>query len=312
MTENKRDQDAFRRLAAEVVRASNDAITIQDFEGRISAWNRGAVRMYGYSEAEALAMNVARITAPDKLAEQQAFIRRLISGEDVSSFETRRVTRDGRVLDVWMTVTPLMDDDGRPTGFASTERDITVRRRAELEVQANGEEMRALVESSSDMVWAVDVGGQYTFVSPKVRDILGYAPEEVVGRTPFDFMEEAEGKRMHAAYTRIVAERKPFSALENINHHRDGHAVVLETSGVPVYGLNGEFRGYRGMDRDITERKRAEEAMREHVRELQRWHDVTLGREGRVIELKKEVNALLAQAGQPPRYMDLTEEAGER
>lgn len=98
----------LRRMAT-VVRDSNDAITIQDFEGRITAWNRGAELMYGYSEAEALLMNIELLTIPGKVAEQKEFIRRLVAGEAITSFETQRVTKDGRVLDVWMTVTKLMD-----------------------------------------------------------------------------------------------------------------------------------------------------------------------------------------------------------
>ena len=126
ITERKREEIYNRRMAT-VMQDSNDAITIQDFEGRITAWNRGAELMYGFSEAEALLMNIELLTAPDKIAEQKDFIRRLIAGEAITSFETQRVTKDGRVLDVWMTVTKLMDDAGNPVGLASTERDITGR-----------------------------------------------------------------------------------------------------------------------------------------------------------------------------------------
>jgi PAS domain S-box-containing protein len=127
----------IRRMAA-VVKDSNDAITIQDFEGRITAWNRGAELMYGYSESEALVMNIERLTAPGKVAEQKDFIRRLVAGEAVSSFETQRVTKGGRVLDVWMTVTKLVDKAGESIGIASTERDITQRKRTETALQQSG------------------------------------------------------------------------------------------------------------------------------------------------------------------------------
>ena len=138
-TENK-----TRRLAT-VVRDSNDAITIQDFEGRITAWNRGAELMYGYSEAEALAANIDRLTTPGKVAEQKDFIHRLIAGEAITSFETQRVTKDGRVLDVWMTVTKLLDATGNPIGLASTERDITARNRAVEEVHKLNAELEQRV-----------------------------------------------------------------------------------------------------------------------------------------------------------------------
>ena len=108
ITEHKKEEANIRRMAT-VVRDSNDAITIQDFEGRITAWNRGAELMYGYSEEEALQMNIGRLTPPGKVEEQKDFTRRLIAGEKITSFETQRVTKDGRILDVWLTVTKLME-----------------------------------------------------------------------------------------------------------------------------------------------------------------------------------------------------------
>jgi PAS domain S-box-containing protein len=130
ITERKREEENLRRMAT-VVRDSNDAITIQDFAGRITAWNHGAELMYGYSEAEALMTNIERLTAPGKVAEQKEFTRRLLAGETITAFETQRVTKDGRILDVWLTVTKLLDEAGKPVGIASTERDITDHKQAE-------------------------------------------------------------------------------------------------------------------------------------------------------------------------------------
>lgn len=128
------------------------------------------------------------------------------------------------------------------------------------------ERFRSLVEVTSDWVWEVDQGGVYTYASPKVRDILGYEPDEVVGKTPFDLMSPEEAGRVGAIFAATAAEQKPFAMLENINLHKDGHEVVLETSAVPIYDGAGGFRGYRGIDRDITVRRKAEE----HVRKLSR------------------------------------------
>jgi len=139
--ERKRAEEKTRRLAT-VVKDSNDAITIQDFEGRITAWNRGAELMYGFSEEEALQMNIGRLTSPGKEAEQKEFTRRLIAGEAITSLETQRVAKDGRILDIWMTVTKLVDDTGKPIGIASTERDITERKRAEQEMRTLEDQFR--------------------------------------------------------------------------------------------------------------------------------------------------------------------------
>lgn len=123
-----RDEAWLRRMAT-VVLDSNDAITIQDLDGKISEWNRGAEKMYGYTEAEARAMNIQETIPEAKRSEASDFMARVLN-EEVTSFETQRLTKDGRTLDVWLTVTKLVDEAGKPVGIATTERDITERTRA--------------------------------------------------------------------------------------------------------------------------------------------------------------------------------------
>lgn len=132
--ENKRLLKEERRLAT-VVRDSSDAITLKDFDGKITAWNHGAELMYGYSEKEALQMHFRHLAPPNKEAEHAEFIRRLMAGETIHSFETQRVTKDGRILDVWLTVTKVVDDTGKPIGIATTERDITERKKSEYAIK---------------------------------------------------------------------------------------------------------------------------------------------------------------------------------
>lgn len=136
------------------------------------------------------------------------------------------------------------------------------RMQAEEALHKSKEWFRNLVETTSDWVWEIDESGYYTYVSPKVRDLLGYEPEEVLGKTPFDFMPEAEGTYVANQFSFIVAAQRSFSGLQNTNIHKNGRVVVLETSGVPIFDTEETFRGYRGIDRDITERKKVEEALR--------------------------------------------------
>ncbi len=128
------------------------------------------------------------------------------------------------------------------------------RKRMDEEIKRSEERFRTLVETTSDWVWEVDGKGVYTYASPKVRDILGYEPEEILGKTPFDLMTSEEAKRVAEKFGHIAAAKKPFSMLANTNIHRDGREVVIETSGVPVLDDEGNLLGYRGIDRDITER----------------------------------------------------------
>ena len=130
-------------------------------------------------------------------------------------------------------------------------------------LRASEERFRALVEATSDWVWEIDQSGAYTYASPKVGELLGYAPEEMIGKTPFDLMPPDEAWRLGTVFRDAVACQKPFERLENTARHKDGRLVVLETSGVPFLDANGKLLGYRGIDRDITERKRAEAALLE-------------------------------------------------
>jgi len=131
--------------------------------------------------------------------------------------------------------------------------------------------LRALIEATCDWIWAVDAHGIYTYASPQITDILGYTPEEVIGKSPFDFMPVEEVARVKALFEHIAAARQPIVQLINVNLHKDGRTVVLETSGIPVIDAQGNLTGYRGIDRDVTDRFRAEEALKESER---RFHEL--------------------------------------
>lgn len=118
---------------------------------------------------------------------------------------------------------------------------ITKRKRASEALLDSEKRFRGLVESSTDWIWEVDENGVYTYASPKVFDLIGYLPEEVVGKTPFDFMTEDEAERVRAIFEEVLKGKKSFEALENINIHKDGRRVVLETNGVMVFDAQGNI-----------------------------------------------------------------------
>jgi PAS domain S-box-containing protein len=121
---------------------------------------------------------------------------------------------------------------------------------------------RALVETTSDWIWQIDNQYRYTYASPRVFDILGYRPQEVLGKTPFDLMSVEEANRVGAIFAQIDAAKRSFSLLENISLHKAGHRVILETSGIPLIDADGQHIGYHGIDRDITQRRAIEQAFR--------------------------------------------------
>lgn len=124
------------------------------------------------------------------------------------------------------------------------------------------EKFQHLAEATSDWVWETDSNGVYTYVNPNVKDVLGYEPEEILGKTPFDLMPAEEAQHIKSRFAEITALRQPFVRLEHSNRHKNGHWVVLEANGVPTFDSAGKLTGYRGVNRDITARKHADDALR--------------------------------------------------
>ncbi len=141
------------------------------------------------------------------------------------------------------------------------ENKILQQRVAELEAalaQSQQEQrLHIMLDTTTDWAWEVDASGVYTYISPNIATILGYTPCDIVGKTPFDLMPPEEAERVIAIFGSLAADQQPIPLLENVIIHRDGHRLIMETSGTPFYDQNGSFCGYRGIDRDITQRKQA-------------------------------------------------------
>jgi PAS domain S-box-containing protein len=117
------------------------------------------------------------------------------------------------------------------------------------------EKYRQLAEFISDWIWEVDRHYDFTYTNPVVFDLLGYKPEEVIGKKPFDFMIEHDAQRLDSHFRYLLAKGKPIMSVESINIHKDGTRVALETNGIPIFREDGTVVGYRGVDRNISTRK---------------------------------------------------------
>ncbi len=121
-------------------------------------------------------------------------------------------------------------------------------------LRESDERFRSLVEHNNDIVWEVNQEGAYTYVSPNAEDILGYPPEQLIGKTPFEFMPEKEAERVGKIFGQAVHKLAAFTSLQHKALRKNGKVIVLECSGRPIINDAGTFQGYRGIDRDITER----------------------------------------------------------
>jgi PAS domain S-box-containing protein/putative nucleotidyltransferase with HDIG domain len=137
-------------------------------------------------------------------------------------------------------------------------------------LEMSEEQYRSMVEYTSDWIWEMDPTGTYTYCSPKVQELLGYSPIEVEGKKPFDLMVSGEVEHAGKRFRDMLSLGKPFTGLESICRHRDGRSIVIEKNGVPFFNIDHELIGYRGVARDISERKRSEEALWKSHNQLHR------------------------------------------
>ncbi len=256
--------------------SASEGLVVVDREGRIEYVNAKTEEMFGYARGELIGRGL-EILLPERYRDIHAQhrdhytahprVRPMGQGLDLAG---RR--KDGTEFPVEVGLSAVPVAGGMlQIGFIN---DITVRKRAEDALRESEQRFRNLVETSSDWIWQVDTNAVYTYVSPHVRKLLGYEPEEVLGRTPFDFMPPAEARRARRFFRNVSARARPFEHFENTAMHKSGRLVVLETNGVPYFDQNGALLGYRGIDRDVTERKRAEEALRRSEASLARAQEM--------------------------------------
>jgi two-component system CheB/CheR fusion protein len=295
VTQLKKAAEATRRLAA-VLHDSVDAITVRDLNGKITTWNRAAAEMYGYSEAEALSMNFDRLVAEDLRGDWEKQNELLRRGEGVPSLQTRRLTKSGKVLNVWLTLTVLRDEAGEPIGIATTERDVTemVSSREHLEQRVK-ERTAQLEEANDDLIGEIIEHKQTTAALKRSQDVLQKAealahvgsfewnllkPEDSVwsdeayrllGRDPaegvlpaeqmFDkYVHPEDRQRVKEVWQHSLKEGIPFR-IENRIVRPDGTVRYVLGIGAPI-ATEGKVIRIIGTKVDITERKQEEERSR--------------------------------------------------
>lgn len=241
--------------------------------------NAAFCTLTGFSRAELLGETCLGCNLWANPVERAEMMRRYETEGRVRGLEIASRTRAGEVRTLLYSVEPL-HLDSEPCLIASGV-DITERKQAEEALRQLNQELeqrvtsrtrelarserrhRDLVETIPDWVWEVDAQSRYVFCGPQSRALLGFEPEEILGRTPFDLMPDGEAQRVANTAAPLMARGQALDALENVIRRKDGELVVLETRGVPVYDADGHVQGYRGVDRDITERRRVAEELRQ-------------------------------------------------
>jgi PAS domain S-box-containing protein len=150
-----------------IVQSAADAIFTKSLDGTIASWNAGAERLYGYKSAEIVGRSVGVLAPPEQVDEIPALLVRIAAGERIEHFETVRARRDGSLVDVSLTISPIRDADGRVVGASSVARDIGARKTAERVLAESEERFRAVLEASPTAMFGVGPDGRITYANPE-------------------------------------------------------------------------------------------------------------------------------------------------
>jgi PAS domain S-box-containing protein len=266
VTERKRSEDALsesRQILQTVLDTSPIRIFWKDRDSIIRGCNKQFALDSGFTDPRELVGK----SDYDMGWWQQAGLYRsddvqvMESGVPKLLIEEPQTTPDGRTIWLLSSKTPLRDASGGVCGVLGAYMDITNYRNAVEALRVSEEKFRTMVETTSDFMWEVDRDGIYTYASPQCETVLGYAPEEVVGTRRCDLMPPEEAERVFPILRDALAAARPIVALENTHLHKNGRRAVLETNGAPIFDHKGNPSGYLGIDRDITVRKGAQEAV---------------------------------------------------
>jgi PAS domain S-box-containing protein len=238
-------------------------------DGTVLSVNRLGAEMLGYQKEELIGKPVAVVFHPDDVASAQRQIDGIFKRKiDISKLDFRKIRKDGSVICVSERVSLQYDPQGEPI-LRMICRDITERKRAEEALRESEGRFQQVAENAQEWIWEVDAHGLYAYASPIVEKILGYKPEEVVGRKYFyDLFHPEDREELKKAAFEVFAQKQSFREFINRNVHKDGETVWLSTSGVPMLDGEGRLLGYRGSDIDITERKRSEEELQHTLAKL--------------------------------------------
>ncbi|MBA2402489.1 MAG: PAS domain S-box protein [Bradyrhizobium sp.] len=259
------------RLFTAVVESSNDAIITTSLEGIITAWNRAAERLFGFVSIEAVGRHIDLIIPPDRSNEVRNILEQIGHGERIEDYETLRINKDARTVDVLLTISPIWSASGEIVGASEVARDITENKRTQKALNQEIEERQRIFETSHDLIFVTDRSGNFIQVSPSAKAILGYDPAEMIGNSAIHFIhpDDLDSTRNEM---RAARSGKQLRNFETRYVHKDGTAVALNWTGTWSEPVKRHFF----IGRDLTEKQAAEAQLR-HIQKMDAIGQLTGG-----------------------------------
>jgi PAS domain S-box-containing protein len=260
MSEPKQAEEITGLLAA-IVASSDDAIISKNLDGVITSWNKSAERIFGYDAEEAIGQHITLVIPPERHAEESEILNRVRRGERVDHFQTVRRAKDGRLLDVSLTISPVRDPSGRVIGASKVARDITAQKQAEQALRESEQRFRVITDAAPILVWMAGTNKLCYYFNKGWLDFVGRTLEQESGNGWTENVHPEDFERCLEVYVANFDARRSFEMEYRMRHHTGQYRWILDR-GVPRYAPDGTFEGYVGGCLDIHDQKEAAEKVR--------------------------------------------------
>jgi PAS domain S-box-containing protein len=270
------DATLAQSYLAAIVESSDDAIIAKDLDGIVQWSNAAAERVFGYAPSELIGRSIRLLIPPDRQHEEDEILARLRRGERIDHYETVRIAKDGRLIDISLTVSPVRDASGAIVGVSKIARDISEQKRAQEALAAQREWLRVTLASIGDGIIASDPQGRVTYMNPIAEMLTGWTNDSAQGKSladVFHIVNETTRQRVDNP-AGLVLRSGQIVGLANhtVLISRDGTERAITDSASPILDDRGRTLGVVLAFRDITEQRRAEEA----IAEQREWFETTL------------------------------------
>jgi PAS domain S-box-containing protein len=250
----RKKAEVTKHLLAAIVESSDDAIVSKDLNGIISSWNKGAERIFGYTAEETIGQPITMLIPPDRLDEETAILEQIRQGQTVDHYETVRRRKDGGLIDISLTISPIRNEAGNLVGASKIARDISERKLREEEILFQAQLLGAVEQA----VIATDLDGVVTYWNAFAEKLYGWSAAEAVGSNILDLTPAKSVVDQASEVLARLREGQSWSG-EFLVRRKDGSTFPAFVTDWPLVNPAGELVGIMGISVDITERKQAEE-----------------------------------------------------
>lgn len=271
ITDRKRAERAALLLSA-IVDSSSDAIISKDLAGVITSWNESAERLFGYTAAEAIGHTVASLLIPeDRQAEEPEILSRLRKGERVDHFETVRRRKDGSLIDISLTISPVRDEHGVIIGASKIARDITESKRIQAALMESGTRFRQLADTMPQIVWTAQPDGIVDYYNERWFAFTGLARGPLTDTNWERILHPDDLERTRNAWRDAVRSGEPFNIEYRFLERQENRWRWFVGRALPVRDMAGKIAKWFGTCTDIDEQKRVQDELRRANEDLEQF-----------------------------------------